>query len=381
MPIVADTDKEDSSRVQLRFSYMRINRFIPILHGHTAFLGFVCAALVGVSFWFMFSSHDHLQAFSEIDAEEKSNRIVRQFEDVMLSSGSDSIAVSSFVGSVRVLDHLAYLVISDSTGAIISAYNPVGAHRAAFQFPEMFNNTGATLNTHRFGYELASPVFRGYLYVGFERIPMNAGLKRDARLLRMAGWAMLAVAMFLMASIGRFHVLEASMSKLRKTRRELAHQKGTLESEVHSQKEKEAELKQSEERYKSLLETTMESAFKDLERQKKSLEKEVEEKTITQKTLRRTTRRLRMLNGIERKIVDEETLEDILGHAVKELQELLNADRISVLQINYDDGVVVVKSESGNRLGASNDDGHIPLDWHRPFRKGLFVARNLNKNV
>lgn len=358
---------------------MSTKRFKPVLHGHTTFLGFVCAALVGVSLWLMFSSHEHLEAISGMDAEESSGRIARHFNQVMMYPESDARTIENFVGSMRVVDELTYLVVTDSSGAIAAAFNEKGAQRAAFKFPDTITDTEATPNMHRFGYEVATPGFRGNLYIGFERIPMDAGLKQDGRLLKVAGWAMLVVALLLIASIGRFHVLEVSMSKLRKARRDLAMQKGSLESEVHSQREKEAQLKQSEERYKSLLETTMESAFKDLERQKKNLEKEVEEKTATQKVLRRTTRRLRMLNGIERKIVDEESLDAIVGHAVEELQELLNADRISVLQIDNAGGKVIVKAESGMRLDASSEDGHIPLDWYRPFKKGLFVARNLNK--
>lgn len=358
---------------------MSLSRFKPVLYGHTTFLGVVCAVLVGVSLWLIFSSHDHLEALSDAKAEEKGNRIARQFEEVVAYGDADSLVVTKFVGSMRVVDHLVYLVVTDSTGAIEAAFNELGAQRAAYQFPTQITDPEATLNMHRFGFDVSTQGFNGSLYAGFERKPMSTGIKRDGMLLKMAGWAMLAVALFLMASMGRFHVLEVSMSKLRKARRDLAMEKGSLESEMHSQREKEVQLKQSEERYKSLLETTMDSAFKDLERQKKSLEKEVEEKTATQKVLRRTTRRLRMLNSIERKIVDEESLDRIVDHSVNELQELLKADRISVLQIDADKGLVLVKAESGKDLQVRNEEGHIPLDWYRPFKKGLFVARNLNK--
>jgi|GEM_PF-5113781 len=62
---------------------MRLARFKPVLYGHTTFLGFVCVALVGVSLWLMFSSHDHLEAISQEEAQEQSNRISRQFEEIM----------------------------------------------------------------------------------------------------------------------------------------------------------------------------------------------------------------------------------------------------------------------------------------------------------
>lgn len=375
----ADTDEDFPFRALLRTPHMASSRFKAIIHGHTAFLGLVCAALVAVGLWLMFSSHEHLEALTDDVALERSERIAREFEEVLHYPGADSLTVLGFVGSMRVVDDLAYLVVTDSIGAVTAAYNELGARRAGFQFPDRLTDTESTLTLHRFGHAIHSGPVTGHLYVGFERASMSAGLKRDGRLLKMAGWAMLAVALFLISGIGRFHALETSMSTLRKARRDLAQEKGSLESQMHSQHEKEAELKQSEERYKSLLETTMESAFKDLERQKKNLEKEVEEKTATQKVLHRTMRRLRMLNGIERKIVDEEPLDSIVGHAVEELQELLSADRISVLEIQDDSQIVIVKAESGKGILGTNEEGHIPLEWYRPFKRGLFVARDLNR--
>jgi len=358
---------------------MALSRLKPVLHGHTTFIGFVGLALVGVAIWFILYSHDHLESISERQAEQKSEVIARQFSLAMNTSEVDSSDVDRFVQATRAVDHLAYLVVTDSTGAIESAINIAGARRAGFQTPAIGVVPGNTESVFRFAHPVNASGFTGHLYVGLARMPLTTGLEDDKRLLQMSGWILMIVALFLMASIGRFHVLEASMSRLRKARRDLAHQKGSLESEVHEQKEKEVQLKQSEERYRSLLESTMESAFKDLERQKKDLEKEVAEKTATQKVLRRTTRRLRMLNSIERKIVDEQPLKDIVEHAVAELQELLDADRISVLQIDRKDSMVAVMAESGKDLGVADENGLIPLDWYRPFKKGLFVARDLQK--
>lgn len=358
---------------------MPLSRLKPVLHGHTTFIGFVSLALVGVAIWFILYSHDHLESLSERQAERKSMVIARQFTLAMNTPGVDSTDVERFVQATRAVDHLAYLVVSDSTGAIQSSINMAGARRAGYQTPAVGILPGRTEAVFRFAHPIRASGFSGDVYVGLTRIPLTSGLQEDKRLLQMSGWILMIVALFMMASIGRFHVLEVSMSRLRKARRDLVHQKGSLESEVHEQKEKEVQLKQSEERYRSLLESTMESAFKDLERQKKDLEKEVAEKTATQKVLRRTTQRLRMLNGIERKIVDEQPLSEIVQHAVAELQELLEADRISVLQIDRADSMVAVMAETGKDLGMADENGLIPLDWYRPFKKGLFVARDLKK--
>lgn len=358
---------------------MSFSRFKPVFYRHTTFVGVVCLALLGVALWMILYSHDHLERISESQAESKSELIARQFAQAMAPVETDSLDVDRFIKAARAIDHVAYLVVTDSSGVEVAFLNAALARRAGYRIPINSPEGGTASNLYRFGHPIDAPGFRGHMFLGFEREPIASGLQGDKRLLQFSGWVLLVVAFLLMASIGRFHVLEVSMSRLRKARRDLALQKGSLESEVFEQKEKEVQLKQSEERYRSLLESTMQSAFKDLERQKKDLEKEVEEKTATQKVLRRTTRRLRMLNGIERKIVNEETLDSIVGHAVDELHDLLAADRISVLQIDTVSGMVSVRAESGKNLNAANEEGQVPLDWYRPFKKGLFVARNLQR--
>ncbi len=358
---------------------MPASRFKIALHGHTIVLAIVCMLMLSVALWMILSTHDHLEDLSETDAHRKSEQLASMFHETMGPSAVDATDVARFVASARMVDHLSYLVVTDSVGAVRGAINEAGALRAGYRQPSATVSSDTAQQLFRFVHPLETTMFTGELFVGMEKQPLVAGVQKDKQSLRWVGWALLFVAIVLMASIGRFHALELSMSTLRQARRDLALQKGSLESEVHEQREKEAQLKQSEERYRSLLETTMEAAFKDLERQKKNLEKEVEEKTATQEVLNQTMRRLRMLNGIERMIVDEEPLDAIVSNAVDELQEILGADRISVIQVDKENGLVRIKAETGQDIRDEEDEQTLPLEWYRPFRKGLFVARNLGR--
>lgn len=340
----------------------------------------VCLVLLGLALTMIFSSHDHLGEFSKAEARQQGQVVASHFERTMTQPGADSTRLSLLVSSAKMIHDLSYLVLTDSTGAVREAINELGARRAGFILPNTIEDAEATEYVYRFAYPVEWPTRGGgTLYLGFQRGATDAGLQEDRRYFLMVGALLIVISMFLLGSIRRFHFVEVNMTRLKLARKELAFEKVTLESQVSQHREKELELKQSEQRYRSLLESTMQSAFKDLEKQKASLEREVEEKTATQQKLRRTTRRLRALNSIERKIVDEESLDSIVDHAVSELEGLLAADRVSVVQLDRDMENVSFMASAGMDVDFIQLGESIPMDQFRPFKKGLFVARNLAK--
>lgn len=352
---------------------------IPFLNGYTVLLGTVCVVLTGLALTLIFSSHDHLNSFSEARAKQRGQGVATHFVRTMTAPEADSAKLVLLVRSARLVDDLNYLVLTDSSGAIVHSINEVGARKAGFNFPESVEVLDAKEVVWRTSYPVSWPGLGtgGMLYLGFERQTAQAGLQRDRQYFLVIGSVLVIIALFLIGSMRRFHFVEVNMSRLRQARRDMALEKGTLEMEISQHREKEAALKQSEQRYRSLLESTMQSAFKDLERQKASLEKEVEEKTQTQEKLRRTTRRLRALNSIERKIVDEESLFSIVDHAVSELEGFLGANRVSVVQLDEAAGTVSFMSSRGMDVDYAETGRPIPMDQFRPFKKGLFVARHL----
>ncbi|MDA0377846.1 MAG: ATP-binding protein, partial [Bacteroidetes bacterium] len=320
-----------------------------------------------------------LSSVSETEARQRGAELSSMFERTMSAPEADSAHLNLLIRSARLVDDLNYLVLTDSSGAIRASINILGARMAGYNFPEDAPAPDHSVVNFRTAHPVTWPSLGtgGKLYLGFERQAVESGLRRDRQYFLTIGSVLFVIALFLIGSMKRFHFVEVSMSRLRQARRELALEKGTLESEITKHREKEASLKQSEQRYRSLLESTMQAAFKDLERQKANLEKEVEEKTQTQEKLRRTTRRLRALNSIERKIVDEESLSSIVDHAVSELEGLLGANRVSVVQLDEDLGTVSFMSARGMEVSYAEVGTPIPMEKFRPFKKGLFVARNL----
>ena len=355
--------------------------FMPFFNGYTILMWVVCMVLVGMALTLLFSSHDHLSHFSEADADQHGEEMVTHFGRTMMRADADSADLELLVQSARLVDNLSYLVITDSIGAVKASINQIGARRAGFNLPATGIQTEAPVSVYRFSYVVRWPILDhdGFMYLGFDRVSAEAGLQRDRQYFLIIGAILIIISLFLFGSIRRYHFVELNMSRHRRARRDLAIEKGSLESEVSQHREKQAELQQSEQRYRSLLESTMQAAFKDLEKQKASLEKEVEEKTQTQQKLRQTTRRLRALNSIERKIVDEESLQFIVDHAVSELESLLGADRVSVVQLDEANETVSFIASKGKEVTYAVLDEPVPMDQFRPFKKGLFVARNLER--
>lgn len=358
---------------------MKRSGSIPFINGYTVLLGAVCVVLASLALILIFSSHDHLTRFSEAEAKQRGQQLSATFERSMTAAHADSADIEVLIRSARLVEDLGYLVLTDSSGAVQQSYNLPGAVKAGYNFPESSRAAGTTDVYFKVSYPVSWPLLGngGRLYLGFERQKVEAGVSQDRQYFLVIGSILVIIALFLIGSMRRFHFVEVSMSRLRHARRELALEKGTLEKEISDHREKEIALKQSEQRYRSLLESTMQSAFKDLERQKANLEKEVEEKTQTQEKLRRTTRRLRALNSIERKIVDEEPLLSIVDHAVSELEGLLGANRVSVVQLDEEAGVVSFMASRGMDVDYAVLGEPIAMERFRAFKKGLFVARNL----
>ena len=358
---------------------MKRSGSIPFLNGYTVLLGAVCVILASLALILIFSSHNHLSELSEAEAGRKGQQLADLIERTMNAPDADSARLEVVIRFSRLAGGLDYLVLTDSTGAVQQFINQPGAQKAGYNFPEGTRVQAGSDVHFKFSYPVSLPLLGngGRLYLGFQKQSAQAGLQQDQRYFLAIGSVLIIIAVFLIASMRRFHFVEVSMSRLRQARRDLAIEKGTLETEISQHREKEATLKQSEQRYRSLLESTMQAAFEDLERQKLNLEKEVEEKTQTQEKLRRTTRRLRALNAIERKIVDEESLTAIVDHAVSELEGLLGANRVSVIQLDEDAGTVSFMSARGMEVDYAEIGKQIPMERFRSFKKGLFVARNL----
>lgn len=341
----------------------------------------VCATLIVLALTLIFSSHQHLGKLSEASARQKGQVIATHFNRSLGQQDADSTTLDLLIESTRLIDDLAYLVVTDERGAIVSAVNEPGARRAGFNFPEEVSPAQGEHPVFKMTHvvDLGDQGGAGTLFIGLERQKLDAGIQRDKQYFLLIGSILILIALVLLVTIKRFHFAEVNITKLRQARRALAMEKGSLESEVTVHREKEAALKESEERYRALLESTMQAAYDDLERQKISLEKEVEEKTNTQKMLRRTTRRLRALNAIERKLVEEAPVEEIALHALKELEGLIPVTSSSILELDHTSETISILASHGVQPSGYDSGEALPLSMFRSFKNGLFVARDLSR--
>ena len=199
---------------------------------------------------------------------------------------ADSLGLHRTMGVARDTPELTYVVVTDELGKTLGAINEAGAIRLGFNLPEgvqSYYDEGYVIRrSASFPIDDSST---GRLYVGISTAAAQKQAKSDRTLFICIALLLYVLAGSILMTIQRVQKMEGRVSIIKKMHRELSAEKSILESRVLDQEKSENELKESEQRYRFLLENAMESTFKDLERQKEALEKEVAEKTIYEQKL------------------------------------------------------------------------------------------------
>ena len=271
---------------------------------------------------------------------------------------ANGASVREVFDSMRSTHHLTYLVLTNDTGAVLGSVNEVGARHLKYNLstliPNEFKKTGLVRSTKRVALTDST---HGTLYVGISD-PEFVRVKRAFRGQSMAvGLVLLFLSAGLFYALRDITIMESRVYSLRKAQKDLSQQKGSLQSKVEEHQKTTAELKESEQRYRYLLENAMTSAFSDLEalnknleRQKAELEIEVDQKTKAQASLASYADRLASLNAIERLLVSEVPLQTIVEKALQQIQKLINCSHITILQVDQNSGSVEILGSCGNGL-------------------------------
>jgi len=353
---------------------------MPRIYGHTWLLMLVTAILIAVASVLMFSSQDHLQEAQNLKTEKRTEYLATYLGNSLRLLNGDEDQTAWLIESARLYEDLAYLMLVDEKGHVLASINEPGAIRWGYNFPATVDLSASNSGVLRSSFPVpVDSLSEGILYLGMSEQLDPRFARSNKRLLEVAGSILFVLVLVLVLFARRFNGAEKHIVRLRKSRIELASEMGSLESKVSEQEEKASKLIQSEQRYKSLLESTMQSAFKDLEKQKQELEVEVEEKTVAQRSLKLYAERLSVLNSIEGKLVEESSLEDVTQHALEELQGLLNMPRASVVRIEQDGSTASVLVRVGVEVQSLDAPKEIPIDQFRTFKRGLFVTQDLSK--
>ena len=300
---------------------------------------------------------NHLEGTAEMMAQ----MVTGMIQDSGWDANSDSL--QTLFDTLRKLHDLSYFVLTDEDGRVIGGINEAGARLLNYSRPQE-----AVPDLKRKGMVRASREVtfadskKSVLYLGLsdpQFAETRRGFRRDAIF---AGLILLLLSTGLFYSLRTVTVMESHIYSLRRAQKDLSMQKGSLQSKVDEHQKTAAELKESEQRYRYLLENAMTSAFSDLEalnrnleRQKAELEVEVDQKTKAQAELATYADRLSSLNAIERLLVSEESLKIIVDNSLQQIQKLIHCNYTAILQINADSGQVLT-------LGSCGDESlHLPL--------------------
>jgi len=319
---------------------------------------------------------DHLEMSAEMMAELVTGII----EDSGWDANSDSLQV--LFDSMRDLHDLSYFVLTDEQGRILGSINEAGARRLNYSRPKEL-----VLNLKEAGMVRASREVtfhdskKTILYLGLsdpQFAETRRGFRNDSVI---AGLTLLLLSVGLFYSLRTVTVMESHIYSLRRAQKDLSLQKGTLQSKVDEHQKTAAELKESEQRYRYLLENAMTSAFSDLEalnknleRQKAELEVEVDQKTKAQSELATYADRLSSLNAIERLLVSEESLKIIVDNALQQIQKLIRCNYATILQVGADSGGVLTLGSCGNGLqDLPLNDSFEPEAMRQPGDSWLYI--------
>jgi signal transduction histidine kinase len=310
---------------------------------------------------------EHLEASTNVSA----NVLVSFLENQQGPSGS--LRLTQTFELAKELPNITYLVLAGPDGKSIGGINEAGAvylnYNAPIFLPPSIKNGGFVQVKHSVA--LSDSTF-GTLYLGMTDDAFGINLRKNRQFFLAIGFILVLLSIGIFFSVHQINQSESRVSKLKKLQQDLSQQKGSLESKVNEQQKTEAELKESEQRYRYLLENAMESAFadlealnKNLERQKGELEIEVEERTKAQFSMAKYAERLTALNVIERLLVSEDSLDLVVGVAIEQIKNLVDCNRIEILQIASESKEIKVLGSIGVPIENEEQGGKYELSTMR----------------
>ena len=321
----------------------------------------------------------HLEASTTLAA----NVLISLLEDT--SAGSDSIRLKQTLELGKGLKNLTYLVFTSSEGRSLGGINEAGAVRLGYDDP-LLSPTGVGdggFVRARLQFALTDTTM-ATLHLGMTDAAFKSNIRKNRQFYLLIGFVLVLLSVGIFVSVHQINQTESRVSKLRKLQQDLSHQKGTLESKVNEQQKTEAELKESEQRYRYLLENAMESAFadlealnKNLERQKGALEIEVEERTKAQMSLAKYAERLKALNVVERLLVSEDSLDAVVATALEQVQKLLGCNRVEILQVASESKEIKVLGSIGASMHGLPDNHGYQLSSMRQTTDAWLYIKDL----
>lgn len=321
----------------------------------------------------------HLDASSTLAANILASRLAAD------SSSTTSDRINKVVTLAKKLPNLTYLVITDESGARLGGINEAGAVRLGYEAsvlnaPDI--EDGGFVQTRLKAYSTDST--SATIHLGMTDASFNSNVRKNRQLFLWIGFVLVLLSVGIFVSIHQINQTESRVSRLKKLQQDLSVQKGTLESKVNEQQKTEAELKESEQRYRYLLENAMESAFadlealnKNLERQKSALEIEVEERTKAQISLAKYAERLTALNVVERLLVSEDSLDSIVKMALEQIKKLLGCNRVEILQVVPESQEIKILSSIGTPKGSVSSGQVYQLSGMRESSKPWLYIEDL----
>jgi signal transduction histidine kinase len=227
---------------------------------------------------------------------------------------------------------IRYLVIENGQGRVLDAMHYALAEKANFrQSDAAWQPTGEdAIYRARFPFS-TRPGEKGLLYVGVAMGPLYVQWQNGKVVAAIISILLLLMALGLVTMNWWTMQMEGNLYDAALHEQALVQEKGQLADQVEELRRGMENVRELEQRYRTLFENAVEAAYKDLEVQKKSLEHEVAERKRAEGALRRLAARLTALNEVERAILMAQSPQEIAPLALSKLKTLVPFQRAILL--------------------------------------------------
>jgi signal transduction histidine kinase len=337
-----------------------------------AFL-FAAAAVVAV----VIPDHIENRELNHLDDRARivGRNVARQYGTKLLKGESEALESAEI--ALRAIGDYTGFVVIDRDGKLISSLEraPEGIDVSGG------DSAGTDLSGSRsFRASVSVPMGpggEGLLYISMSRVGVRQEMRNDRKAFLGFGILLLFLALLVVSAIIGVSRAESWSERVQASRHNLEGRLDELQKKVAAQTEVEKQLRESESRYRDLLESAMDSTFTDLEKlntdlsiQKADLQHEVKAKANAQKEARRSAERLRALNEIGQAMLESLALPDIAALTLEKLRVIKPFDRASIVEFDElrgDGHILAVFCEGETSLGK---DIRKPISYFRAVVSG-----------
>jgi len=191
-------------------------RYKPTIYRNSWAMVAIALVLVASSYVMMFASPRHLVSSKVEIIERRAESLVFVLSSALQDAQMDSTSLANTIAAARMINDLAYLLITDEEGRILSALNEAGARRIGYYSLEKYTPKVGEAWVVKTSLQIDDDdPSKGTLYSGISPSGLQEGIRLDKQYFLMMGFILFLIAAALLASINSVKAVEQTSEKMR----------------------------------------------------------------------------------------------------------------------------------------------------------------------